>query len=191
MTTQTTTQTERYFITRPVHSKGYFFILEMDGQLYQSALTSAVDRQTAWNIARSQKLPVKFVGLDGTVKELGVVYSAEHVAKAAAAEKAAKPVDEPATEGFYQLNGAIYKVMKNRAGNRLYARKLVVVNGKGEWHYDKGTVYSLKQSNRLTPAQAKEFGDLHHFCLCCHRELTQPLSIERGVGPVCWGRLGF
>jgi len=26
-------------------------------------------------------------------------------------------------------------------------------------------------------------------CLRCHRELTDPVSIERGLGPVCWGRV--
>lgn len=26
-------------------------------------------------------------------------------------------------------------------------------------------------------------------CLRCHRRLTAPLSLERGFGPVCWGKV--
>ena len=35
-----------------------------------------------------------------------------------------------------------------------------------------------------------EFGQWSEKCACCHRKLTDPESIERGVGPVCakkWG----
>jgi len=27
-------------------------------------------------------------------------------------------------------------------------------------------------------------------CGCCGRALTEPESLDRGIGPICWGRLG-
>lgn len=33
------------------------------------------------------------------------------------------------------------------------------------------------------------FGKSTGICGCCGRTLTDPLSITRGVGPICWGRL--
>lgn len=99
-----------------------------------------------------------------------------------------------ATEGFYSLGGEFFKVTWNRARTYRYARRLVVGTGKGYWVVDtisKGKVFKLTEADRLTSTQAKQFGDLHHFCLCCGRELTVPLSIERGVGPICWEKLGW
>ena len=34
------------------------------------------------------------------------------------------------------------------------------------------------------------FGHATGHCGICGRELTHPESVERGIGPVCWGRIG-
>jgi Family of unknown function (DUF6011) len=34
------------------------------------------------------------------------------------------------------------------------------------------------------------FGKTTGVCGCCGRTLTDPLSVQRGIGPICWGRLG-
>lgn len=102
-----------------------------------------------------------------------------------------------AAEGYYTQGGKYYKVMWNRTGTRRYGRLLAIVevDGKQKAHWvaegAKGVVYHLTEADRLTPGQAKAFGDLYHFCVCCGKELTVPLSIERGVGPVCWGKMGW
>jgi hypothetical protein len=100
---------------------------------------------------------------------------------------------EPAAEGFYVKDGEFFKVTWNRSQTRRYARVLRVEDGKARWYVDgaKSMVWKLTEADRLTPAQAKAFGDLHHFCVCCGKELTVPLSVERGIGPVCWDKLGF
>jgi hypothetical protein len=42
------------------------------------------------------------------------------------------------------------------------------------------------------PAAAlKAHGIATGSCGCCGRELTDPESIERGIGPICWERGGF
>jgi hypothetical protein len=105
--------------------------------------------------------------------------------------KAQATTKVPAKEGVYLKGELIYKVMLNRAGTKTYARSLTVVNGKPQWDYAPSMVFQLTDADRVTPQVAKAFGDLHHFCLCCGRELTKPASIEMGIGPVCAGLLGF
>lgn len=104
----------------------------------------------------------------------------------------------PADEGFYLRNGEFFKVMWNRAGTRRYARilDLVEVSGviKPHWIWTevcKGMVYKLTETERVTPAQAKAFGDMYHHCFKCGRELTVPQSIEDGIGPKCKAQLGW
>lgn len=126
-------------------------------------------------------------------KSLGTSIQQGH-GPVAAVKTAPKPVDvlDKITEGYYVLDGTFYKVMKNRDRTRLYARRLVATpNQKPIWEYDKGVIFKLSLSNKVTKEQAKAFGDIYHYCFCCGRELTVPLSIERGVGPVCWGKLGW
>jgi hypothetical protein len=35
------------------------------------------------------------------------------------------------------------------------------------------------------------YGRATGSCSCCGRELTDPVSIEAGIGPICAGRFGF
>jgi hypothetical protein len=44
---------------------------------------------------------------------------------------------------------------------------------------------------RLTKDQAAEFGHTHGSCLICMKELTDPESVARGIGPVCATRLEY
>lgn len=94
-------------------------------------------------------------------------------------------------EGFYSIGSDIYRVVTNKAGTKRYAKLMTVVNGKRRFSYAVGVITSLTLRNKVTPIQAKMFGDTHHFCLCCGKELTVELSIQRGIGPVCWVTYGF
>ena len=40
-------------------------------------------------------------------------------------------------------------------------------------------------------AEAVAYGKLTGRCSCCGRELTDPVSVERGIGPICADRWGF
>lgn len=40
----------------------------------------------------------------------------------------------------------------------------------------------------MTTIQAGLFGNYLAFCGCCGRGLTNPLSVKRGIGPICWGK---
>lgn len=109
--------------------------------------------------------------------------------EAPAAERIA--IADLVAEGFYNLDGEIYQVVSNKAATKRYAKLMTVVNGKRKFSYAAGVIMSLTPRHKVTPIQAKMFGDTHHFCLCCGRELTVELSIQRGVGPICWEKYGF
>lgn len=106
------------------------------------------------------------------------------------------PSHAPATKpealvpGFYMLEGQVYKVKPSQKSDRMYASVLVdaPAGHKATFAYAKGVVYKLTLADRMTPEQAKAYGDLYGRCCCCGKLLTVDLSIERGVGPVCWDK---
>lgn len=96
----------------------------------------------------------------------------------------------PAAEGWYRVDGVIYKVQKAVHGSgQLYAKRLTVADGTGVWEYAKGMVYRLTADDRLTIEEAEAFGKLYGVCGICGKTLTDEKSIARGIGPVCAARL--
>lgn len=101
------------------------------------------------------------------------------------------PVVEAApTLGYYLRDGAMYRIVNNRAGTRQYAKVLVVDGNHGRWEYAAGAMRLLTPAYALTPEQAAEFGHQNGICGICGAELTDPQSVARGVGPVCWANIG-
>lgn len=99
-------------------------------------------------------------------------------------------------DGMYRTSdGTVYKVQiaKNGSG-RLYAKKLVEhtdEDGTTQWsfEYAEGAASRLTPADRMTLEQAQEFGKLYGVCCRCATDLTDEASIERGMGPVCAGRM--
>lgn len=105
-------------------------------------------------------------------------------------------------DGIYlDLEGnRIIKVQYNKAqgdGRRTYA-KLMVIDQAPEFdgetltraavvhfEYVNGLVREVKPEWRMTLEQAKAFGALYGVCCRCGRDLTDEVSIEAGIGPVC------
>lgn len=56
------------------------------------------------------------------------------------------------------------------------------------FQYERGALRSLVRA--LTMQEAEAFGARHGVCACCGATLTDPKSVERGIGPVCAARLG-
>lgn len=96
-------------------------------------------------------------------------------------------------EGYYHLDETVYHVVTSKAG-RPYAKKLVISNpgsdkAKGRWEYAPGAVYKLQEMTPLTVDVAVSYGKKFGACMICGRTLTNPVSIEAGIGPICSGRL--
>lgn len=105
----------------------------------------------------------------------------------------ARPAPKPETstgpvpEGFHILDGTVYKVQRSGAGN-LYAKRLVpsTTGKKGRFEYAPGEVKALSAATHVADAEAaaaagRRFG----FCIRCGALLTDPKSIDRGIGPIC------
>lgn len=107
---------------------------------------------------------------------------------------AAGPVEppvvfEPVTEpGMYRTDD-VFLVVASESG-RLYAKKLVKVM-KGDkvhkltYEYDKGSIYKISATDRMTVDEVAALGVATAHCWVCSRKLTKKVSIEAGIGPVC------
>lgn len=99
----------------------------------------------------------------------------------------AKP--KPLELGFYEMNGEIYNVKKSRSTSFLYAMHIIDDAPKGE--RAPGVVKQLTPEMKLTEQLAAQYGMRTGRCCICSKELTKQESIDRGIGPVCYGKMGW
>lgn len=93
-------------------------------------------------------------------------------------------------EGYYLIDGGIFKVRRTKDGERQYGMRLSVRDGRGKWEFEQGAMRVIREQGvKLTLEEAASFGHLHGLCAVCGRTLTDPKSVERGIGPVCAGKL--
>lgn len=131
-------------------------------------------------IAVSQKKKQEVI-IDNVVfsdKETNVAYGT--------IKKEEVPEGDAVTEaGFYWKGENVIEAYHTNKGF-LVAR--TIVNGKkGEYLGKKGLI---GLGRKLTLEQAKEYGRKTGVCISCGAELTDPVSIEAGIGPICatkWG----
>ena len=118
----------------------------------------------------------------------------ELIAKRNAKRAEAAPVFAELEDGVYVTNdGSMYKVIHAVHGSgKQYAKKIVPPTTPGEkvqFVYAPGAIRGILPEQKITEEQAKEFGILYSQCVNCGRTLTLEESIDRAMGPVCWGRL--
>lgn len=90
----------------------------------------------------------------------------------------------PSTEiedGMYVLDGVVYRVVTSRSSGKPYASKLEGTS----FNYAPGAVRKLLPEHRMTLEDAQKYGKLYGVCAVCGCTLTNPKSIERGIGPIC------
>lgn len=117
----------------------------------------------------------------------------------AAPPKVDAPAEPP--EGIHHHDGTIYRVQTAKTSGKRYATALVEVAGRyshgaagnaTEWAWDyvgRRPFLVLSEATYLTLEQAKAFGVAHGVCAVCGARLSNPDSVERGIGPVCASRL--
>lgn len=113
----------------------------------------------------------------------------------AARDAKPRPEKKNAAPGYYVRNSTdgeqeFLVVIENRAKTNTYAKRLTVTRGadgrkKARWEYAKGLGFKVADMSPMTLAQAAQFGHLHGVCLVCCKQLTDPESVKRGIGPVC------
>lgn len=97
---------------------------------------------------------------------------------------AGQPEDYLEERRMYRHAGRVYRVQRSQTSGRFYALEQLE---DGSTQYAKGVVRLLEPKDRLTLDQAKEWGQRTGVCCECGRTLTNPESIELGIGPVCRG----
>lgn len=97
----------------------------------------------------------------------------------------------PAEEGFYIMDGKVYKVQIAKHGSGKPYAKLATFEKNYEdkwkvsWEYSPGTVFQLTSDHKMTQEQASAFGTLYGVCIYCGKELTDERSIFAGYGGKC------
>ena len=79
-----------------------------------------------------------------------------------------------------------YLVVATKDGERLYAKEALE---DGSWDYEKGAIYNLYAEDRATVEEVAERGRLTGSCCVCARRLTDPNSVNAGIGPICARRV--
>jgi hypothetical protein len=104
-------------------------------------------------------------------------------------------------DGWYVVDGEPFKVQWNREHTRKYAKRLVRGDRRGDrdagsdlaagsWEYVPGGLAIVAhKGQRMTIEDAERYGKLYGVCAVCGRTLTFEGSIERGIGPICYGRI--
>lgn len=102
-----------------------------------------------------------------------------------------KPLGEMAQPGYYvKDNGDYLVVVENKNKTATYAKRLEVQKAPGRrararWVYAPGEGTLVAHMTPMTLVQAAKFGHLHGVCFVCCKALTDPASVQRGIGPVC------
>jgi hypothetical protein len=85
--------------------------------------------------------------------------------------------------GAYLHDGIVYSVRKNSGSGRLHAFSFNA--DRKQWVFVRDMVYKITQEERLTLAQAMQFGASTGYCVHCGRTLTVQKSVVAGMGRVC------
>lgn len=83
--------------------------------------------------------------------------------------------------GMYSRNGTPFRVYPARNGGHLLTKALI----DGQWVYQGAASRFVTVDMKMTLEEAKEYGLQTGVCVCCGRTLTDPESVERGIGPIC------
>lgn len=138
-----------------------------------------------FNLIQGQ--PVVIVKRDGTRQDAvvgAIVTSLNKWGKTVAriAREEARPVADKVTEvGFYLHDGQAYKVVASKTSGKLYAKKVT----KGGFVYDGGAIFKLSATELMTAEQVRVWSRTCGICANCSAELSDPISVEIGLGTHC------
>lgn len=94
------------------------------------------------------------------------------------AEVAVKRVTEV---GFYLHDGDVFKVVLAKTSGRPYAQKVT----KGGFVYDRGAIFRLSADELMTAEEVRVWSRTMGICANCSAELSDPISVEIGLGTTC------
>lgn len=89
--------------------------------------------------------------------------------------------DKVTEVGFYLHDEVVYKVVASKTSGRLYAKK---VTARG-FEYDGGAIFKLAASEKMTAEEVRVWSRTTGICANCSAELSDPVSVEIGLGTHC------
>lgn len=89
--------------------------------------------------------------------------------------------DKVTEVGFYLHDGEVYKVVKGKQSGRPYANK-VTSDG---FKYDGGAIFKLSASELMTAEEVRVWSRSRGICANCSDDLSDPVSVEIGLGTKC------
>lgn len=85
----------------------------------------------------------------------------------------------------YRVGDDVYRVQKSRQSGNLYALKLVG----DDFEYAAGAIRLVEREGiQVGKDERAAYGKRTGRCMDCGRKLTVKLSVERGIGPICWNK---
>lgn len=104
------------------------------------------------------------------------------VARIARAERERTVNADPVTEaGFYRSGDDVYKVVPAKSTGRLYAQKV----SRAGFVYDRGAIFKLSAADKMTGEEVRVWSRTIGICANCSAELSDPISVEIGLGTTC------
>lgn len=111
------------------------------------------------------------------------------------------PAPEPVTEGFYEYDGRVYRVVKAKApATHVYAKVLTEAGGEtvvAKWsdpktvkmEFARGMMGRLRAEHRMSVERAEELSRLTARCIRCRQPLSKDSSIDAGMGDICRSKM--
>jgi len=91
------------------------------------------------------------------------------------------PRERPTEDGFYLVDGEVFKVVWNKEGSRLYAKK----TSPAGLVYVEGAMRKIFADQKMTIEEITAYGLQNAYCVICSHEFEDPTSKHIGIGPTC------
>jgi hypothetical protein len=92
---------------------------------------------------------------------------------------------------YVNPNGVTYRVYLGQQSGRMLAAEVVQHGETAEFVYaGSAERYVARDARRLSIEEAAAFGKATGTCIVCARRLDVPESVDRGIGPVCYAKMG-
>lgn len=133
----------------------------------------------------------------GTLSDKQIASAVAMRGKVEARRKPARSTAPTVGQGIYVMTTddgeVVYRVEPSKSSGNLYAKRLVegVNDADWGWAYERGGIFTISEAvangtgRQLSESEASAYGKRTGRCVCCGALLTNDLSIDLGIGPIC------
>lgn len=166
------------------------------GRVYHETtaeVRACFNQQTATVFSQQDERDMQRLEAEGDRAETRRDEAAKYAETSAAIQERTTRIAPTAVEaeGLYRLGDVLYQVVRGKDSGRLYAKHVQFTGDKKRpiLTYAPGVIFKLTPADLVPADEAEELTRKTGWCVFGHF-LTNPKSIARGMGPVCWARYG-